>query len=86
MFYTECSSAHALHVLLFQEEQNRGKPNWEHLNEDLHVLITVEDAQNRAEIKLKRAVEEVKKLLIPAVSICMQVFDVHFQELLLKNN
>nr|XP_047923756.1 protein quaking isoform X13 [Anser cygnoides] len=48
------------------EEQNRGKPNWEHLNEDLHVLITVEDAQNRAEIKLKRAVEEVKKLLIPA--------------------
>nr|XP_013004272.1 protein quaking [Cavia porcellus] len=29
-------------------------------------LITVEDAQNRAEIKLKRAVEEVKKLLVPA--------------------
>jgi len=52
-----------------QEEQNRGKPNWEHLNEDLHVLITVEDSQNRAEIKLKRAVEEVKKLLVPAVSI-----------------
>ncbi|XP_018608593.1 protein quaking-like [Scleropages formosus] len=49
-----------------KEEQNRGKPNWEHLNEDLHVLITVEDSQNRAEIKLKRAVEEVKKLLIPA--------------------
>uniref|UniRef100_UPI003AADD9E4 KH domain-containing RNA-binding protein QKI n=1 Tax=Centroberyx gerrardi TaxID=166262 RepID=UPI003AADD9E4 len=48
------------------EEQNRGKPNWEHLNEDLHVLITVEDAQNRAEIKLKRAVEEVNKLLVPA--------------------
>ncbi|XP_036815538.1 protein quaking-B isoform X1 [Oncorhynchus mykiss] len=49
-----------------REEQNRGKPNWEHLNEDLHVLITVEDAQNRAEIKLKRAVEEVNKLLVPA--------------------
>ncbi|KAJ3610828.1 hypothetical protein NHX12_022918, partial [Muraenolepis orangiensis] len=48
------------------EEQNRGKPNWEHLNEDLHVLITVEDAQNRAELKLKRAVEEVNKLLVPA--------------------
>lgn len=28
----------------------------------------MEDAQNRAEIKLKRAVEEVKKLLVPAVS------------------
>lgn len=56
-----------------QEEQNRGKPNWEHLNEDLHVLITVEDSQNRAEIKLKRAVEEVKKLLVPAVSDVMSV-------------
>ncbi|XP_069463785.1 KH domain-containing RNA-binding protein QKI isoform X9 [Ambystoma mexicanum] len=49
-----------------KEEQNRGKPNWEHLNEDLHVLITVEDTQNRAEVKIKRAVEEVKKLLVPA--------------------
>ncbi|XP_040206558.1 protein quaking isoform X8 [Rana temporaria] len=49
-----------------KEEQNRGKPNWEHLNEDLHVLITVEDSQNRAELKLRRAVEEVKKLLVPA--------------------
>ncbi|XP_032900782.1 protein quaking-like isoform X5 [Amblyraja radiata] len=49
-----------------KEEQNRGKPNWEHLNEDLHVLITVEDTQDRAELKLRRAVEEVKKLLVPA--------------------
>ncbi|XP_026211069.1 protein quaking-B-like isoform X1 [Anabas testudineus] len=49
-----------------KEEQNRGKPNWEHLNEELHVLITVEDAQNRAEIKLKQAVDEVNKLLVPA--------------------
>ncbi|KAL7861668.1 hypothetical protein SRHO_G00131090 [Serrasalmus rhombeus] len=49
-----------------KEEQNRGKPNWEHLNEDLHVLITVEDTQARAEIKMRRAVEEVKKLLVPA--------------------
>jgi len=46
----------------------------------------VEDAQNRAEIKLKRAVEEVKKLLIPAVSICVQVLDCHFHKLLLKYN
>uniref|UniRef100_A0A2K6QHC6 K Homology domain-containing protein n=1 Tax=Rhinopithecus roxellana TaxID=61622 RepID=A0A2K6QHC6_RHIRO len=40
-------------------EQNRGKLNREYLNEDLHVLITVEDAENRR-------VEEVKKLLVPA--------------------
>jgi protein quaking len=46
----------------------KGKPNWEHLNDELHVLITVEDTKNRAELKLKRAVEEIKKLLVPAVS------------------
>jgi protein quaking len=46
-----------------KEDQNRGKPNWEHLNDDLHVLITVEDTENRAAMKLQRAVDEVKKLL-----------------------
>lgn len=51
-----------------QEEQNRGKANWEHLNDDLHVLITVEDTQNRAQLKLKRALDEVKQLLVPIVS------------------
>ncbi|XP_056623693.1 protein quaking-A isoform X2 [Triplophysa dalaica] len=49
-----------------KEEQNRGKPNWEHLNEELHVLITVEDTQTRAEVKMRRAVKEVEKLLVPA--------------------
>ena len=46
----------------------KGKPNWEHLNDELHVLLTVEDTKNRAEIKLKRAGEEIKRLLVPAVS------------------
>lgn len=55
--------------MIWQEEHNRDKPNWEHLKEDLHVLLTVEDTENRAKIKLARAVEEVKKLLVPAVSI-----------------
>lgn len=45
---------------------NRGKQNWEHLNEELHVLLSVEDTENRARLKLERAVEEVKKLLVPA--------------------
>ncbi|CAL8106651.1 unnamed protein product [Orchesella dallaii] len=49
-----------------KEEQNRGKPNWEHLNDELHVLITVEDTENRGKMKLQRAVDEVKKLLVPA--------------------
>jgi len=56
-----------------QEDQNRGKPNWEHLNEDLHVLISVDDTENRAKLKLARAVDEVKKLLVPTVSMHMWV-------------
>lgn len=48
-----------------KEEANRGKPNWEHLSDELHVLITVEDTENRAGMKIKRALEEVKKLLVP---------------------
>lgn len=50
-----------------KEEANRGKPNWEHLNDKLHVLITVEDSNNRANVKIQRAVDEIKKLLIPIV-------------------
>ncbi|KAL3119379.1 hypothetical protein niasHT_006576 [Heterodera trifolii] len=49
-----------------KEEMNRGKPNWEHLSEELHVIIQCEDAPNRAEVKMARAVEEVNKLLVPA--------------------
>ncbi|XP_039299976.1 protein held out wings isoform X4 [Nilaparvata lugens] len=48
-----------------KEELNRGKPNWEHLSEELHVLISVDDTENRAKLKLQRAVDEVKKLLVP---------------------
>jgi len=31
------------------------------------VLITVEDSENRAHVKLQRAMTEVKKLLVPMV-------------------
>nr|CAD2205668.1 unnamed protein product [Meloidogyne enterolobii] len=48
-----------------KEDLNKGKPNWEHLNEDLHVIIQCEDTENRAKIKMSRAIEEVNKLLIP---------------------
>lgn len=54
-----------IYIYKFQEDQNRGKPNWEHLSDELHVLLTVEDTENRAQMKLARAVEEVKKLLVP---------------------
>lgn len=51
-----------------QELANKGKPNWEHLNDELHVLINVHDTPARARAKLERAVEEINKLLKPCVS------------------
>lgn len=51
-----------------KEEMNRDKPNWEHLKEELHVLIQCEDTANRCDVKIKRAKEEVAKLLVPSVS------------------
>lgn len=48
-----------------KESQNKGKPNWDHLNDELHVLITVEDTVERARLKLDRAVGEITKMLVP---------------------
>uniref|UniRef100_A0A0N5A4X5 KH domain-containing protein n=1 Tax=Parastrongyloides trichosuri TaxID=131310 RepID=A0A0N5A4X5_PARTI len=49
-----------------KEEANIGKPNWEHLEDELHVLIQCEDTPNRAQIKIKNAMIQVDKLLVPA--------------------
>ncbi|CAI4222862.1 unnamed protein product [Auanema sp. JU1783] len=49
-----------------KEEANRGRPNWEHLDDDLHVLLQCEDTENRARMKLAAAMTHVKKLLVPA--------------------
>lgn len=51
-----------------QEDNCRGKPNWEHLDDELHILIQCEDTENRAMIKIQRAIEEVRHMLVPAVS------------------
>ena len=72
-----------LNIVIEQEEASRGKPNWEHLNEDLHVLITVEDTENRARVKLARAVEEVKNLIVP-VSILYLLLFKFFQNNVIK--
>ncbi|OON21342.1 hypothetical protein X801_02762 [Opisthorchis viverrini] len=45
------------------EDMNRGKPNWEHLDEELHVLVSVEDYENRAAVKLRRATETIRNFL-----------------------
>ncbi|KAL7669286.1 hypothetical protein ACOME3_009948 [Neoechinorhynchus agilis] len=48
-----------------KEEQMKEKPNWQHLSDNLHVLITCEDYENRVNIKLKAAVDKVSRLLEP---------------------
>ncbi|KAM3176919.1 hypothetical protein ACTXT7_005561 [Hymenolepis weldensis] len=46
-----------------KEDQNRGKPNWEHLQEELHVLVSVEDYESRAELRLQHAVNAITVFL-----------------------
>lgn len=48
-----------------KEEHYRGKPNWDHLEDDLHILIQCEDAKEQARKKLDIAATQVKKLLLP---------------------
>ncbi len=57
-----------------QEEENRGKSNYEHLDEDLHVILQCEDYENRATMKLEQAKEELNKLLKPPVNILFKFF------------
>ena len=52
-----------------QEEEKRGQPNYEHLDEDLHVLILVQDTEERAKLRLAKGVEKEKELLQPVVSL-----------------
>ncbi|KAA0189816.1 Protein quaking [Fasciolopsis buskii] len=46
-----------------KEEANIGKPNWEHLNDKLHVVLTVEDYENRAQVRLDKASEYIALFL-----------------------
>ena len=54
-------------VLPLQEEElrNTGDPKYNHLDEDLHVLIEVEAPPGQAHARLGLAIEEIKKFLVP---------------------
>jgi len=47
------------------EEMKRGKPNYEHLNETLHVILQCEDGETRAKLKLDAAEGEIRRLINP---------------------
>lgn len=58
-----CAFAH-------QEEELRaaGDAKYDHLNEDLHVLVEAKGTENIAAARLAAGVAEVRKMLIPGVS------------------
>ncbi|GKA26176.1 KH domain-containing protein [Tanacetum coccineum] len=48
-----------------EEECLRGKPGYQHLNDQLHVLIEAESPANIVDAKLEQAKEIIEELLIP---------------------
>ena len=63
-----------IEIFQLQEEAHRGRPNWEHLEDDLHVLIQCEDTENRCRIKLASAMQHISRLLVPAVGSFFSYF------------
>lgn len=58
----------------FKEESLRGRPGYEHLNEQLHILIEAELPGNVADLRLKQAKEIIEELLKPVVFIRCSFF------------
>ncbi|CAH8594225.1 unnamed protein product [Heterobilharzia americana] len=52
-----------------KEEAYIGRPNWEHLNDNLHVLITVEDYENRAKARIEKASEYISLFLEESIKV-----------------
>lgn len=51
-----------------KEAKCRGQANWEHLSEDLHVLICAEDTEARAEARVEYAAQQINKLIESVIS------------------
>lgn len=49
------------------EESKRGRPNYEHLHETLHVILQCEDSDDRARMRLDAAEHEIMRLINPEV-------------------
>ena len=54
-------------MTLLQEEMMRGKPGYEHLNEQLHILIEAELPIELVDARLMQAREILDDLLTPVV-------------------
>lgn len=50
-----------------KEESLRGRPGYEHLNEQLHILIEAELPVNVVDVRLRQAQDIIEELLKPVV-------------------
>jgi hypothetical protein len=57
-----------LHLYFFKEDKLRGKPGYEHLSEQLHILIEAEFPASIIDARLRHAQEIIEELLKPVVS------------------
>lgn len=56
------------HAFFFlKEESLRGRPGYEHLNEQLHILIEAELPANVVDVRLRQAQDIIEELLKPVV-------------------
>ncbi|TKR82658.1 hypothetical protein L596_016348 [Steinernema carpocapsae] len=68
-----------------KEKINSSHRFWQHLKDELHVLIQCKDTPNRAKIQISDAVAKVKEILLLAVSGSDELMRKQFAELALIN-
>lgn len=59
-----------------QEEKLKGKPGYEHLNEQLHILIEADLPADIVDIKLRQAQEIIEELVKPVVCALTHFFSI----------
>jgi protein quaking len=61
-----------------KEEKLKGKPGYEHLNEQLHILIEADLPIDIVDIKLRQAQEIIEELVKPVVRVVTYFFSFYF--------
>lgn len=67
LFFSEFYSSFCFDMFCRQEEKLKGKPGYEHLNEQLHILIEADLPADIVDIKLRHAQEIIEELVKPVV-------------------
>lgn len=72
----------SLNLIIFvhnlKEEKLRGRPGYEHLNEQLHILIEADLPPSVVDLRLRQAQEIIQELLKPVVSFFSSTLTFNF--------